>query len=453
MAERFFSPETRITVLNIGCEKEAGDFRDLVELEKPDLIVIDNYEEIMLWEALSERVKIPLVVFDDFGMATSADLIVRPHGKGGAVTGGVILGGPAFVPLAPDIRQSPANQQDIDREKAIGLRLNICFGGADPTSETIKVVPSIDRLLASLMGGRIDIIVGPGATFDPSILAESAGRLDVDVHHSPSRSELVRLMSSADIALGAGGVMLWERLHLGLPSIVVATAENQLPQIQTAVSANAIVFVGFHSEVSGGDLAAAVASVAGNEVLRRSLAISGRSLVDGRGTVRIAAWCKALTFETRRVEMEDAAKLLEWRTHPANWKFSWDGGPIPDLASHCKWLQQKVAETCCHFWIVTDHDEPVGVVRFDVDAGTTTAILSIYLVPKHHGRGLGLPVYFAAEAALRKTAAEITTIYSRIHEKNELSIKLHRDAGFDLVQSDKRSEWLVAQKDLDRERN
>jgi len=40
---------------------------------------------------------------------------------------------------------------------------------------------------------------------------------------------IAEIMSNADIALGAGGTTTWERMSLGIPSIVVTTAENQVP--------------------------------------------------------------------------------------------------------------------------------------------------------------------------------------------------------------------------------
>ena len=46
------------------------------------------------------------------------------------------------------------------------------------------------------------------------------------VLHEPQVS-LSQLMSKADVAIGAGGATNWERICLGVPSIVVTVAENQ----------------------------------------------------------------------------------------------------------------------------------------------------------------------------------------------------------------------------------
>ena len=94
-------------------------------------------------------------------------------------------------------------------------------------------------------------------------------------------------------------------------------------------------------------------------------------------------------------------------------------------------------------------DDPVGVVRFDLGDAGSSAYLSIYLVPAWHGRKMGLTVYLAAERALRRSHPAVRQIVSRIHRDNKASERLHRDAGFDVVPSKDREDWLDAQKPID----
>ena len=37
-------------------------------------------------------------------------------------------------------------------------------------------------------------------------------------------------MCKADLSIGGGGIMLWERCYLGIPSILISIARNQLNQ-------------------------------------------------------------------------------------------------------------------------------------------------------------------------------------------------------------------------------
>jgi RimJ/RimL family protein N-acetyltransferase len=215
------------------------------------------------------------------------------------------------------------------------------------------------------------------------------------------------------------------------------------------VAANAIRFVGDHSEVSSEMIAQAVAALAADEPARHALARVGRELVDGRGALRLAAWLKALSLDVRRVQLNDARDLLDWRIDDRNWQHNWNEAEKPDFTAHVAWLKDKLADPDCVFRILTRGDEPVGVVRFDLGDAESSAYLSIYLVPAWHGTKMGLPVLLAAERALRQSHPGVRQIVSRIHRDNSASERLHRDAGFNVVPSKDREDWLEARKAID----
>lgn len=409
----------------------------------PDVIYLDQYDEVPEWEAQAAEAGVSLVVLDDLDEAKRADVIVRPHGGRAGGPESVVLRGPAHLPLSRHITAlagsvpPPANGRR--------LKLNICFGGSDPTGETAKAL----RALADLNGLDVDVVIGPSASIDPA-LAEAAGHMPhVSLHRAPSQERLAELMSAADLALGAGGVMLWERLCLGVPSLVISAAQNQRPQIDAMTASGAIRFLGDHAEVTPARIAQAVTALAADEPARRALARAGRELVDGRGALRLAAWIRALALGVRDVRLDDAEDLLDWRTDDRNWRHNWRESEKPDFVAHTAWLEAKIADADCVFRIVAIGDDPVGVVRFDLGDAGSSAYLSIYLVPAWHGRKMGLTVYLAAERALRRSHPAVRQIISRIHRDNKASERLHRDAGFEIVPSKDREDWLDAQKPID----
>lgn len=409
----------------------------------PDVIYLDQYGEVPEWEAQAAKAGAPLMVLDDLDAASRADIIVRPHGGEADHEGGIVLRGPAYLPLSRHItaRADRAPPRTIEAR----LKLNICFGGSDPTGETAKAL----QALAELDGLDVDLVIGPSASIDPT-LAEAAGHMPhVSLHRAPSQERLAELMSSADLALGAGGVMLWERLCLGVPSLVISAAQNQRPQIDAMTASGTIRFLGDHAEVTPERIAQAVTALAADGPARRALARAGRELVDGRGALRLAAWIRALALDVRDVRLDDAQPLLSWRTDDRNWRHNWGGSEKPDFAAHRAWLEAKLADPDCVFRIVALGDDPVGVVRFDLGDAGSSAYLSIYLVPAWHGQKMGLTVYLAAERALRRSHPAVRQIVSRIHRDNKASERLHRDAGFDVVPSNDREDWLDAQKPID----
>jgi spore coat polysaccharide biosynthesis predicted glycosyltransferase SpsG len=89
------------------------------------------------------------------------------------------------------------------------------------------------------------------------------------------------LIASADLVVSGGGMTLYECLASGAPVVATVLADNQRPNVAEMGRAGLIV----PAEPS---LAAAVARVAGDAALRRSLAARGRQAVDGRGATRVA---------------------------------------------------------------------------------------------------------------------------------------------------------------------
>ena len=409
----------------------------------PGVIYLDQYGEVPEWEALAAKLGARLVVLDDLDAANRADVIVRPHGGEADGPGSVVLRGPAYLPLSRHVTAlaNGAPSRSIGKR----LKLNVCFGGSDPTRETEKVFQAV----AALDELDVDVVIGPGAHVDSTAI-DAAERIPrVSLHRAPSQERLAELMSAADFALGAGGVMLWERMCLGVPSLVISAAQNQRPQIDAMTAAGAIRFLGDHAEVTPERIAQAVTALAADEPARRALARTGQELVDGRGALRLAAWITALALDVRDVRLDDAQDLLNWRTDDRNWQHNWEEAKKPDYPTHVAWLTAKLADPDCVFRILTLGDDPVAVVRFDLGDAGSSAYLSIYLAPAWHGRKMGLTVYLAAERALRRSHPAVRQIVSRIHRDNKASERLHRDAGFEIVPSKDREDWLDAQKPID----
>ncbi len=61
-------------------------------------------------------------------------------------------------------------------------------------------------------------------------------------------------MRESDLSLGAGGVTMWERCYLGVPSIVTIVAENQLESTVAAAKYGAIWSLGWHEGVKEREL-------------------------------------------------------------------------------------------------------------------------------------------------------------------------------------------------------
>lgn len=294
LVDGYFSADTKMVSLAADKAGPAEAMHALAEREwAPDVIILDQYGSVPEWEILAAGMGVPLLVFDDFDIASQADIIVRPHGGDASGRETIVLRGPAYLPLSRHITDLA---KTCSQERQSRLRLNICFGGSDPTGETAKVL----QVVADLEELDVDVVIGPGTQIDP-FLIEAAGQMPhVTLYQAPNQKQLAELIFKADLALGAGGVMLWERLCLRVPSLVISIAQNQQAQIDAMVAAGAIRFLGDHMQVTPEKITQAVTALAADEARRNSMAEIGQNLVDGMGASRLAKYIRELALDGGR---------------------------------------------------------------------------------------------------------------------------------------------------------
>ena len=99
--------------------------------------------------------------------------------------------------------------------------------------------------------------------------------------------DMASLMAEADIAVGAGGTTSWERCAVGLPSIIVVTADNQRTVAAELVRAGGAELLGDWTTVSAQQIAGAVAALAGDALRRLAMSEAAAAICDGRGTDRV----------------------------------------------------------------------------------------------------------------------------------------------------------------------
>ena len=100
-------------------------------------------------------------------------------------------------------------------------------------------------------------------------------------------------MGRADLAIGAGGVMNWERCCLGLPTVAVDIAGNQVGSLTALAAVGALVHLGTAASVTEEGMAHALDSMLRNSEQLRRMSEVALGLVDGEGAERVrgAVFC------------------------------------------------------------------------------------------------------------------------------------------------------------------
>ena len=189
-----------------------------------------------------------------------------------------MLLGPGHALLRPEFRQ--AKKESSPRNGQVH-RLLVFFGGVDLTNETEKALSALERL----NGPRLEVDVVAGAS-NPHLkaLQERCEKLSGVTLHVAARN-MAELMARADLALGAGGTTTWERCYLGLPTLILTLAENQVPLVEAVDAAGAAWNLGPAETVGVEAFANEIQRVLASpheiaEVSRRALALMD---LNGRG--------------------------------------------------------------------------------------------------------------------------------------------------------------------------
>ncbi len=115
----------------------------------------------------------------------------------------------------------------------------------------------------------------------------------VTVHESVD--DMADLMARADLAIGAAGGTSWERCCLGLPSLIVITADNQGKIAHGLERAGAIRLLGRREDLLPESIAEVVLALARDEGARAEMSVRAAGICTGTGihlvVGEIAALC------------------------------------------------------------------------------------------------------------------------------------------------------------------
>jgi RimJ/RimL family protein N-acetyltransferase len=239
---------------------------------------------------------------------------------------------------------------------------------------------------------------------------------------------MAMLMAQADLAIGAGGISVWERSSLGLPSVCIATADNQTQQLNDLQLAG-LVLGPTRQEGLSEFLTAFLQNLGAQSKLLQTQSQRSMALVDGKGAVRVAIALHAQVLRMRMAEAQDARSIFNWRNHPLVRKNSVNAQEI-SWSEHSQWCKQQLENSNRPILIGEIDTKPVGVVRFDISKNE--AEVSIYLVPDSEFKGWGGCLLDQAEVWLRHHYPEVRTLHALVLPNNEPSKKLFSKLNYTL---------------------
>ena len=131
------------------------------------------------------------------------------------------------------------------------------FGAGDRYNLTGRSIAAFLQLQRTEI--EVDVVVVADSPHLGSIRQQVAGHKGMHLH--VGLPTLAPLMAAADLAIGACGATSWERLCLGLPSLIVTLADNQR-QVAACLHAEGMVhWIGDNADADQPAIARALAGM------------------------------------------------------------------------------------------------------------------------------------------------------------------------------------------------
>jgi len=392
-----------------------------------DWLVVDHYALDARWEsALHQSAKHLLVIDDIADRRHDCDLLLDQNyyaDMGTRYVGKVpehcqLLLGPRYALLRDEFRQL---REQVKPRVGPVKNVLVFFGGVDADNYTGRAVEALSNL--DIEGLNVDVVIGAQHPHREQI--ESACAENQFVFHVQTM-RMAKLMTAADLSIGAGGSATWERCCLGLPTFAIGTAENQVKQVADAASEGLLYAIETKDDLTQ-TIKRHLGTLLENDYLRQAISRKALQAVDGRGVLRVIGYLGFNTIKIIRAAQDDLEKLYAWRNHPSIRAVSRNPEVIT-WADHQNWFSEMLVSTDRVLLIGQCDDEPMGVVRFDIQDGE--AEVSIYVVPGIEKVGLGHDLLQAAERWLVASRPEVCTVRAHVLADNERSQRLFLGSGY-----------------------
>jgi len=385
-----------------------------------DWIIVDHYALDERWESSVRESCKKLMVIDDLAdRQHDCDVLLDQNYYSDMQTRYVskvpahcqLLLGPRYALLREEFRTL---REKVKARVGDVKKILVFFGGVDADNYTDLAMQALSELSSKQ---QVDIVIG----------SQHPNREQIQqacINHGfichVQTTIMPELMAEADLAIGGGGTATWERCCLGLPTICFCLAENQQKLIIDAALAGLI-----YSPISGRNLVEVIRdhmdTLLENPTLIKHISNTAMKFVDGKGTLRIIATLGITSIEIKHAGKDDSINIYEWRNNKKIRDASINSSPI-SWEEHQRFFDAVLTDKNCELVIGTAENQPVGVVRFDIE--NDLAEVSIYLVPDGGFVGHGPNLLMSAERWLKANRPEIRSILARVLVGNEASKNL-----------------------------
>ncbi len=399
---------------------------------KLEWLIVDHYGIDRRWESALRGTAKRLMVIDDLAdRAHDCDLLLDQnlvadmsrryeHLVPELCT---TLLGPRYALLG----QEYAELHENARARSGSVRRVFIFFGGNSAGLTEAAVSAFLKLEHEEL--EADVVIPVNSDEDGALRRLIGGRANVTVYSDlPS---LAPLIAAADIGLGASGATSWERLCLGLPTLVVTVADNQRPIADEASRRGVARLLGEKESVTAESIRTALSEMIDSGI-DPEWSKRCRAVVDGKGSSRVY-WALVANVEmelnARDAVVADEEQLLELANDPGTRRNAFSHEAI-SVETHHAWLRSRLMrpESCRIYIVGTSDGTAAGQVRFEAEADGWEVHYSV--APELRRRGLGRSLLRAALIVFGESHPG-ARIFGRVKEQNVASRRIFDALGFE----------------------
>jgi UDP-2,4-diacetamido-2,4,6-trideoxy-beta-L-altropyranose hydrolase len=391
------------TWLGADPAQDAIEFSNTLSLRESDVVFVDSYAANAEWcDYINSRVA-TTVSFEDFGLqGINTDYVVRGNFLGNGESPNLDLHASEYLDGTKYLvmRKELQGLSSVVR-KDLNVVL-IYFGGADADNFTTRAVEAV---LSSKYSGQIKVVVGNSFQYFDELNHRCVGEKRITIEVQPQN--FIELMQTSSLCIGAGGLNLWERILLGLPSITVAIVPNQEPQVMSAKEHGLIFDVDPNNMPSR--LRELLNTLFYHTEILRAQSYKCLQFMDCLGSHRVITRVLSQHLKVREAGVEDETLIHTLRNHPVARTASINKDEI-SIEAHKNWFKNALTRDDFLLGIAEVAGQPLGVVSFTEETIGTFRV-SIYLNQfTKKSCGMGQYILIAAEKMLPRQSRFVATV-------------------------------------------
>jgi UDP-2,4-diacetamido-2,4,6-trideoxy-beta-L-altropyranose hydrolase len=261
--------------------------------EKFDWLIVDHYSLDNSWENEMRNFASKIMVIDDLAdRKHDCDILLdQTLGRNEREyqpwipENCILLTGSKYALLRPEFEK--LRVETLEKRKNLNgvNRLLVAMGGIDQQNITANVLEALDQIKWT-REPFIDVVLG-GKALHLENVRQCAKDISLKATVSVDVNDMALRMADADFAVGAGGTTTWERCCLGLPVLVIQTAEHQSLSMRNLMQLGGQISLSSNGEITPRLISEGIAKLVFDNEALSEMSRKASEICDGYGVQRV----------------------------------------------------------------------------------------------------------------------------------------------------------------------